>query len=173
MVAADLMKIAELVRVSGVTRSTIHHYMNVGLLPRPRVAGPKLHWFGAEHLTRLREIHALRGRGSALSRIRAHLARAPTKKVHGAVRERRAGMQRRIIEHATPLFAARGYDGVRLSELARELGIGKATLYRHFPSKQALFVDCVERVRFTLIPKEAREALERRSTLEEQGVLRA
>jgi len=173
MGASDSMKIAKLARVSGVNRSTIHHYLNVGLLPRPRRAGPKLHWFGAEHLTTLQQINALRERGWAISRIRAHLARARARKTDGDGRKRGGGMHRRIIEHATPLFAERGFDGVHLSELARELGIGKATLYRHFPNKQALFIDCVERVRFTLIPKEAREALEQRSTVEEQGVLRA
>ena len=189
MDATNAMKIAELARRSGVHRSTIHHYLNVGLLPRPRVAGPKLHWFGAEHIAALRDIQTLRERGWSLVRIRTHLsrvgaaklerdARSRAKKTDGGIADRTTGgrgraMQRRILEHATLLFTQRGYDGVRLSELARELRIGKATLYRHFLNKEALFIDCVERVRFTLIPKEAREALEGRYTLEEQGVMRA
>jgi len=173
MTPPDSMKIAELARVSRVHRSTIHHYLNVGLLPRPRVAGPRLHLFGAEHVAKLRDIHALRDRGWPLSRIRTHLSRVRSSSTDGVVGKHGDSTPRRIVDHATSLFAQRGYDGVRLSELARELGVGKATLYRHFPSKQALFIDCVERVRFTLIPKEAREATERRYTMEQQGAMRA
>jgi AcrR family transcriptional regulator len=167
------MKIAELARVSGVHRSTIHHYLNVGLLPRPRVAGPKLHWFGVEHLERLQQIRALRERGWPISRVRTHLARTPVRKADGAVRQSGDALRRRIVEHATLLFAERGYDGVRLNELARELGIGKASFYRRFSNKKALFIDCVERVPFTLLPKEVREKTERRYTVEQEGVLRA
>ncbi len=82
-------------------------------------------------------------------------------------------MRGRIVEHATMRFAERGYDGVRLSELARELGIGKASFYRRFTNKQALFIDCMERVPFTLLPKEVREKTGRRYTVEQEGVLRA
>ena len=167
------MKIAELARLSGVHRSTIHHYLNVGLLPRPHVAGPKLHWFGAEHLARLRQIHALRERGLSLSRIRTRLSRARVKKTERDLRNEEGGTRRRILEHATLLFAERGYDGVRLNELARELGIGKATVYRLFQSKQELFIDCVERVAFTLLPKDVREQSEPQYTTRQEGSLRA
>jgi AcrR family transcriptional regulator len=172
MDAPDSMKIAELARASGVQRSTIHHYLNVGLLPRPRRAGPKLHWFGAEHLARLRQIRVLRERGWPLTRIRKHLAHAPVESSGRDAENDGGAMRRRIVEHATPIFAERGYDGVRLSELARELGIGKATLYRHFRNKQALFIDCLERVTFTLLPKEVRERREQHS-VEREGDLRA
>ena len=173
MDASNLMKIAELARLSGVHRSTIHHYLNVGLLPRPRAAGPKLHWFGADHLEKLREIGALRKRGWALSRIRTHLARARVKKTERDVQNDGDAIRGRILEHATLRFAERGYDGVRLHELARELGIAKATLYRRFQSKQELFIGCVERVAFTLLPKEVREQTTGRYTTREEGFLRA
>lgn len=173
MDASDLMKIAELARLSGVHRSTIHHYLNVGLLPRPRAAGPKLHWFGADHLVKLREIGALRKRGWSLSRIRTHLARARVKKTERDVQDDGDALRGRILEHATLRFAERGYDGVRLHELARELGIAKATLYRRFRSKQELFIGCVERVAMTLLPKEVREQTAGRYTTRQEGFLRA
>jgi AcrR family transcriptional regulator len=173
MQAADLMKIAELARLSGVHRSTIHHYLNVGLLPPPQAAGPKLHWFGSDHLLKLREIGALRKRGWSLSRIRTHLTRARVKKRERDVQDDGDAIGGRILEHATLRFAERGYDGVRLNELARELGIAKATLYRRFRSKQELFIGCVERVAFTLLPKEVRERTAERYTTREEGFLRA
>ncbi|MFJ9867779.1 TetR/AcrR family transcriptional regulator [Streptomyces sp. NPDC101165] len=37
------------------------------------------------------------------------------------------------------LFAARSYDDVLMEEVAEEAGVSRALLYRHFPSKHALF----------------------------------
>jgi AcrR family transcriptional regulator len=170
------MKIRELEHVSGVHRSTIHHYVNLGLLPRPRVAGPKLHVFGEQHVEQLRQIQKLRAEGWALPRIREHLRKRASKARAAKTRaggEALTGTHRQILEHATHLFAQRGYHGVRLTDVARSLGIGKATLYRYFTSKQALFVECVERVRFTLVPKTLRDLAERSYTLPEQGRGRA
>jgi AcrR family transcriptional regulator len=36
-------------------------------------------------------------------------------------------------------FAARGYDGVQVREVAEEAGVSKPTLYYHFESKEGLF----------------------------------
>ena len=48
-----------------------------------------------------------------------------------------------IIAKATDAFVAQGYAGTSMSDLARAVGIRKASLYHHFPSKEALFVACV------------------------------
>ncbi|MEA5444513.1 helix-turn-helix domain-containing protein [Gammaproteobacteria bacterium AB-CW1] len=45
----------------------------------------------------------------------------------------------RIIEVATDLFAEHGVDGVSIARIAREAGVGKATIFHHFPSKEALY----------------------------------
>ncbi len=47
--------------------------------------------------------------------------------------------RRLLLEHATKLFAEHGYDGLSMSQLAREAKISKALLYHYFPSKRALF----------------------------------
>jgi len=44
-----------------------------------------------------------------------------------------------ILNAALPLFAARGQDGVTTRELAGVCGISEALIFRHFPTKQALF----------------------------------
>lgn len=49
-----------------------------------------------------------------------------------------------ILEAATAFFAERGYANADLQELADELGIGKGTIYRYFPSKEALFFATVD-----------------------------
>ncbi|NPV55792.1 MAG: TetR/AcrR family transcriptional regulator [Anaerolineae bacterium] len=47
----------------------------------------------------------------------------------------------RILHAAVRLFAARGYHGVSMREIADACGISKAALYYHFQDKQALFLD--------------------------------
>lgn len=48
-----------------------------------------------------------------------------------------------ILAAATQLFLAHGYAGASMSAVATACGIRKASLYHHFPSKEALFSACV------------------------------
>ncbi len=51
-----------------------------------------------------------------------------------------------ILEAATTAFAARGYDGARTLEIAQAAEVSEALLYRHFPSKEALYAAVLERL---------------------------
>jgi TetR/AcrR family transcriptional regulator of autoinduction and epiphytic fitness len=44
-----------------------------------------------------------------------------------------------IIKAATGLFLAAGYDGTSLAKIAEAAGVSKATLFKQFPTKAALF----------------------------------
>lgn len=44
-----------------------------------------------------------------------------------------------VLAGARRVFLSDGYEGAGVDEIAREAGISKATLYRHFPDKAALF----------------------------------
>jgi len=44
-----------------------------------------------------------------------------------------------ILAVAKVLFSDKGYHGVSVDEIARRLGVSPAILYRHFPSKEALY----------------------------------
>ncbi|HUQ58176.1 helix-turn-helix domain-containing protein [Lentzea sp.] len=44
----------------------------------------------------------------------------------------------KVLEAARQLFAEQGYE-VPLDEIATKAGVGPGTVYRHFPTKQALF----------------------------------
>lgn len=57
----------------------------------------------------------------------------------------RLGSSERIRLAALGLFKARGYHGASVRELAEALGIEPASLYHHFPSKQAILVDLFDR----------------------------
>lgn len=52
----------------------------------------------------------------------------------------------RIIEAALELFAQRGYLATSMSDIAAQLGITKAALYKHYVSKQEIFDRIVERM---------------------------
>jgi AcrR family transcriptional regulator len=61
-------------------------------------------------------------------------------------RSLRADAQRnreKVLQAAREAFAARGY-GVPLDEIAALAGVGPGTVYRHFPSKEALFEAVVD-----------------------------
>ena len=44
----------------------------------------------------------------------------------------------RILSAALELFAQSGYLGTSMSDIAKQLGLTKAALYKHFPSKQSI-----------------------------------
>ncbi|RAU81913.1 TetR/AcrR family transcriptional regulator [Pontibacter arcticus] len=46
----------------------------------------------------------------------------------------------RIIREAQKMFFSKGYSTVLMSEMARDLGISKKTMYRYFSSKEELLV---------------------------------
>ena len=51
-----------------------------------------------------------------------------------------------ILDAATDLFAEFGYSDAVTKDLMDRLGIGKGTIYRHYPSKRDLFLAAVDRV---------------------------
>jgi AcrR family transcriptional regulator len=57
------------------------------------------------------------------------------------------GSKRReeIVETATVLFAERGYAGASMADLAEAVGLRKASLFHHFPSKDQLYAAVLER----------------------------
>lgn len=61
----------------------------------------------------------------------------------------------RVLEAARALFAERG-ESVQMPEVARAAGVGIGTVYRHFPSRQALIEAAAEH-RFAQIAQFARE----------------
>ncbi len=64
----------------------------------------------------------------------------------------------RILESARRVFAEYGADA-QIDDVARQAGVGVGTVYRHFPTKEALLVELL-REKFQLFGARAREALE-------------
>ena len=62
-------------------------------------------------------------------------------KIEGLTERRRE----EILDAATRVFAEAGYAGTDLDVVARAIGVAKGTIYRYFPSKEALFYAAVDR----------------------------
>ncbi|MFC9084250.1 TetR/AcrR family transcriptional regulator [Streptomyces sp. NPDC057062] len=61
--------------------------------------------------------------------------------IESATYHQRVALEKRvaIIEAATGLFFESGYDGTSLARIAEAAGVSKATLFKQFPTKAALF----------------------------------
>lgn len=64
----------------------------------------------------------------------------------------------RIVQATLALLAEDGYDGVTMEAVAARAGVGKATLYRRYPGKEALVVDALATLS-DIVPRVARGGL--------------
>lgn len=78
--------------------------------------------------------------------IRPPVARAT------ATRRRLPASERRvlILDAALRAFAANGYDGAAMDEIAEAAGISKAVVYDHVPSKRELYIQLLNAIRAQL-----------------------
>ena len=96
------------------------------------------------------------------------LARSPERR-----QEREQDDARVHLEIAARKFVEQGFDGVSINDVARAAGIGKATLYQHFASKTELFVECLERLRLSIVTPEERAVVDSGLAMAEEARLRA
>src|SRR6266536_2198710 len=62
-------------------------------------------------------------------------------------RLRKAERKRQLLAHAKQLFVTLGYQGTTTQKIAETAGVTELVLYRHFESKNALFLEVLEEVR--------------------------
>ncbi len=72
--------------------------------------------------------------------------------------------KRELMEHATALFAERGYQQTRVADIVRAAGVAKGLFYWYFDNKEALFRELVGNTRRRL-RHEQQVALEGATTL--------
>ena len=58
---------------------------------------------------------------------------------------RSARKRQAILEAATEIFLINGYLGTNMDEIAGRSAVSKQTVYKHFSSKEALFIEIVSR----------------------------
>src|SRR5437764_5490034 len=79
------------------------------------------------------------------------------------VHPRSQAKRRSIVEAATRHFAEHGYEDARVADISLALGIAKGSIFQHFGSKDALFLEVYKRAvrsfsKYLDVPPEVREA---------------
>lgn len=141
------MTLRQLVALSGVPASTVRHYRRLGLLPAlAPLANGHLGYTDA-HLRALQLIRELRGqRSMPLSQVKTALPALMEGKqpAEPGLPAPMAEPHDRVIDAAFRLFSEpKGYYAVTVAEIAAAAGIAKGSVYRYFPSKEALFTAVV------------------------------
>jgi len=92
---------------------------------------------------------------------------------HPAGRMSAGDRRRRLLDAAMELFSRKGFDGATTKQIAAAAGVTEAIVFRHFPSKQALYTAVLDSKHETSGHREwlagMRAAMERK---DDAGVLR-
>jgi AcrR family transcriptional regulator len=157
------MKISELEAITGIPRSTIHHYMNLGLLHRPGKSAKTMAHYDHSHVKRLEAIQRIKLeylKTAKTSRIPLDFikhkltesyslikpAAAKTKIHSGGDGKKGQKKKEDIIEATLRLYAHRGYYLTKIRDITKAVGISSPTFYRYFKDKRELFVETIEYV---------------------------
>ena len=160
------IRIAELERQSGVSRRTIHFYLQNGLLHAPHKTGKTMSYYDEEHLNELRFIKDAREQGLPITAIREKI-NSLEKNAHSQIdaykeskessdetivkqrlpqKDRARKTRERILDIGSHLFRNKGYKQTKVSDITTALNVGKGTFYFYFSDKKALFLECVPRI---------------------------
>jgi AcrR family transcriptional regulator len=61
------------------------------------------------------------------------------------LRERKRRITRQLIsDAATSMFATRGFDNVKVAEVAQRVGVSEKTIYNYFPTKESMVLDIAD-----------------------------
>ena len=175
MAKREGMTIGELEKISGIPRSTIHHYVKYGLLHNPLKTGQTMAYYDQSHLRRLEIIQKIKInylKTAKTSRVPldfiknkmretyslAKGSNIPTKIDKKRNHEKVQKKKEEIIEATLKLYANRGYYLTNIREIAREVGITAPTFYHYFRDKRELFAEAIEYV-ITNFKNERKKAL--------------
>lgn len=142
------MKISELSDRSGAPISTIRYYIREGLLLQPLKKGKRITYYTEDHLGNLLKIKKLKERKFKISKIKeiiAAVSDVSTRESEYDTGIRFTSTREAIVNSAVNLFLKNGYDDVKVSDVVSCSGTGKGTFYKHFPNKEELFFECIER----------------------------
>ena len=159
--AKSSLLISELAERTGVSVPTIHYYRRLGMLPEPEVIASNRFLYDDRHVEVLAMIRLLREeRQMSLASIADVLpdllpddreeAFRPEMwdRLLSAYLEDAALTEppARLVTAARDAFAEHGYSGVNIADICERAGIATGSFYRHFRTKDAIFVAAVDSV---------------------------
>jgi AcrR family transcriptional regulator len=74
--------------------------------------------------------------------------------------------QRQIIDAARKIIATRGMEDLSIRDLAKQVGLSEAAIYRHFPSKKDILLLLIDDIERTLLDTVDRAVSEKSKPLE-------
>jgi AcrR family transcriptional regulator len=77
-------------------------------------------------------------------------AQGPGRPAEGLRERKKRLMRQQLSDTATAMFLERGFDGVRVAEVAAACGVSEKTVFNYFPVKEALVMDRLEAALATL-----------------------
>lgn len=160
-----LFGLSELTRRTGATKATIQHYLRLGLIPRPVVAGPRRFLYDSRHVRALELVKDMQAtEGWSLSEISeaftslpggldslladddpsgvVPIGQHPRLSLAMLVEERaKCSPRSRLLRAAACAFSRKGVSRVHVDEIAEMAGVAKGTFYLYFDSKEELFLE--------------------------------
>ena len=73
-------------------------------------------------------------------------------------RQQQDATRRQIVASAVDLMTRQGFDGTTMKDIARAAGIGDATIYKYFPTKDRIVLGYLDDV---IMPRETRKRIVR------------
>jgi AcrR family transcriptional regulator len=155
------LTVSELAERAGVSVPTIHSYRRLGLLPEPTVIAANRFLYDDRHVEALAMIRLLRReRNMSLSSILEVLPDLLPTGEEEAFRPQmwqqvldgyldaaaQSEPPARLLAAARDAFVEHGYAGVNIAEICAEAELATGSFYRHFQSKDAIFVAAVRSV---------------------------
>jgi len=141
------LTLSELVRATGVSRSTVQFYTRRGLLPQPAKTESGRCLYSEDHVQLLRRIGELKARGLSVAEIKDELEHAiehvNQSDVDLASREYER-VHQIILRAGIEEFVTRGYDHAHLASIIRNAGVTPYLFYTHFAGKAQLLVECFD-----------------------------
>jgi len=153
--STNFYRISEVSRLSGVPSQTIHFYIREGLLPPPVKTSKTMAYYTDAHLDRLYFIkkHQIESK-ERLKEIKHRLESRAFNRDSALATEDRpapyAPQKETIIKTAIELFSRKGYAETSITDVVEAAGIGRGTYYQLFNDKEALLLECADRVFFEL-----------------------
>ncbi|MDF0673818.1 MAG: TetR/AcrR family transcriptional regulator [Nitrospira sp.] len=90
-------------------------------------------------------------------------ARTSPRHRHQSSRTSGHGRQASLISAATSLFAANGFTGTTTKQIAKAAGVSEALLFKHFPTKHALYTAILaEKAQYSGLREAVEEATKKR-----------
>jgi len=143
---APPLRMSDLEKITGINRRTIHYYLAQGLMTQPLRTGKTMAYYSHTHVDELRTIKGLREQGYPVALIRNMMKKERVEEEVAQYDESLSNRRQQIIDNAVDVFARVGYHKAKISDITGSLGLSPSSIYLYFPSKKALFMECVDQV---------------------------